>query len=335
MLRRLYDDVEGTKDVTFILDSGSHVYAHRCVLLASGSTFFQRLLDPNSGFREVNLKKVLIRDCSDDEFKFVMKSIYEIEADYGHYEKSLTYYGPPPSYHPSDFKIPIESIFRLSAQFDTQFTLTQIFQRFKRSGNYDFVHHAVSYRPLFDHLVSSLDIDAHSLLQDIAGYPDKMKNKSYGRHEVLAYLIEVKPPDTTYGARLRRWMCSRAWSKDNISDDDRLILTAVLKRWDLDEYIADTCTYKDGVNCPQLQRTMHKMGELGLLDKTECEKFLEYGKQGVCYVIRLYPLQVGRKYKFPLQDKDEEKPTSEFLCYLDWRSKPTKEEKDIVYIVYK
>lgn len=276
MLAKLYAD-ERHKDVAFRLDSGLIVKAHRCVLMASGSSFFEKLLDPNSGFKDTHAPEIQIRECSDVEFEFVILSVYELD---------VTVPGIDP-----------EAIFRLSARFDVMYKVSKFFNP---SGvNWilarDAIELAFKYRPLFDGLVSKLKIDVDSLLYSWA------TNESSYSIELLTYLVSITPGDRdNFSHRLTAWLDKSAWpskiSHLDLLKPHRELLLAVLHK-----------CYPMRIS----RDTLMKLVEMSYLEHDEVAKLISYVKDKICYIISSYPLKVGRIHK------TKDPPKGEFICYYD------------------
>lgn len=282
MLKRLYVD-ETFKDITFRLDSGLLVKAHRCVLMASGSTFFERLIDPNSMFHDARASEITIRECSDDEFKFVMLSVYELDDEV--------------------IGITASDVFRLSARFDVSYRLSKFFSAKdsdRHLSNRELVELACEYRPLFDKWVLKLQIDVHSLMYDWS------QTESKYSVELLTYLVSITDRDVNYfSIKLTNWLGDSTFpgnvSHLELVKPHKEFLEAILRKWD---------------PLKVTQSTLLLIAEMNYLEIDEVIKLSEYKATKSCFVISSYPLKVGYIHK------SKEPAEGEFVCYCDlWGQK--------------
>lgn len=278
MLSKLYAD-DSHKDVTFRLDDGSIVKAHRCLLVASGSSFFTRLLDPTSKFCDAQAAEIPIRECSAAEFKFVMLSVYELDDEVRGIE-------------PAD-------VFRLSARFDVSYRLSKFFARKdsdRHLSNRELTKLAFEYRPLFDERIIKLEIDVHFLLSDWSDSRSKYSMK------LLTYLVSITPKNrNNLSSRLTDWLCQRTWPEQifhiDLLEQHKDLLEAILRKWD---------------PIKAWKGTLLKLVSMGYLNGDEVAKLIDYVKhKDYCYVISAYPLKVGYIHK------SEDPPKGEFVCYYD------------------
>jgi len=81
-LQKAYEN-ESLKDITFVLDSGKEFKAHKIILITSDIEYFKILLETNVGKTDPNqMTTILISDCFDIEFKFILDWVYGIKPDY-------------------------------------------------------------------------------------------------------------------------------------------------------------------------------------------------------------------------------------------------------------
>ena len=278
MLKRLYLD-ETLKDISFRLDSGLIVRAHRCALMASGSEFFMRLVDPDSKFYDTRAPEILIRECSDDEFKFVMLSVYELDDSVS---------GLVP-----------HDIFRLSARFDVTYRLSKFFtikDSDRRLSNRELTELAFEYRPLFDQWILKLQIDVHGLLHNWSELESKYSV------ELLTYLVSITDHDFNYfSSRLTNWLCQSTCSGKvrhvELLRTHKDLLEAILRKWD---------------PLKVTQSALLMITEMGHLEIDEVAKLSEYKAANNCFVVSSYPLKVGYIHK------SKEPAEGEFVCYCDY-----------------
>ena len=256
MLQRLYED-DLYKDVIFVLDSGKIVKDHRCVLLNSESIFFEKLL--NSSFGDADFKVIPIRECSDDEFEFVIRSVYEIE---------------------NNIQISMEKKFELATRFDTMFEVRKMFNSRRRIN--DLIECSMIHSPIFDKMIIDyLKLEPHSVLCDWSDNRSEIKDP-----DVLAYFLNINPLDSTQSIRLTHWLDSRIFighqpNIKNIRQYPRLI-KAILKHWEPDRSTREVIQF---------------LIEEGYIEESENKKMLEYKKIGRYFTISRYPFKAGRIFK--------------------------------------
>ena len=145
-MQELLND-DAYKDITFELDSGLKIKAHRCILAVSDIEWFKVLL--KSRFKEVGEQYVRVRECEDKIFQLIINQAYNIK-----------------SIQTCDYIV----LFKAASIFLCPDLIKQ--EIYKGMVNYDFLIMMYNYSPAFDNFLINLHekinyIDLYSKLRNL------------------------------------------------------------------------------------------------------------------------------------------------------------------------